>query len=210
MRRTWLTGVLAGAAVSALVLALSGNLQAQSGAVPVTGRIGCVDIVQVFNEFQRQKDLTDEMNQLQDKIQEENKQRRQKLDALDAELSAMDNDDPTYANRTRDMLAMQIDYKNWADLKKADMTREIAVWSVKIYKEIVTAVEEIARRDGYDMVLYRGQFEAVSMDPDVIKEQIRSIHLLYANPSIDLTAVVTDKLNVAYRAQPRVKMMYVP
>jgi hypothetical protein len=45
------------------------------------------------------------------------------------------------------------------------------------------------------------------MDPDVIREQIRSLHLLYANPAIDLTQVVLDKLNAEYRAKPRQKML---
>jgi hypothetical protein len=48
------------------------------------------------------------------------------------------------------------------------------------------------------------------MEPDQVKEQIRSNHVLYANPSTDITQVVTDRLNKDYRAQPRVKMMLVP
>jgi len=210
MRRTWWVGLVTGLAAALVVLGFAQSLRAQVGGTPPTGRIACVDVVQVFNEFQRQKDLTEEMRELQDRLNEENKQRRQKIDALQAEIDKLDPDDPAYVTRMREMLAMQIDYKNWVDLKQADMSREVGVWSVRIYREILKAVEELARRDGYDLVLYRGQFEPVSMDPDQIKEQIRSNHLLYASPSVDITQVVTDKLNRDYRAQPRVKMMLVP
>jgi Skp family chaperone for outer membrane proteins len=105
---------------------------------------------------------------------------------------------------------MQVDYKNWVELKRADMTREIAVWSVRIYKEIVRSVEDVAQKQGYDMVLYKGQFENVSMDPEVIKEQIRRIQLLYANSGTNITQSIIDKLNADYRAQPKAKMMQVP
>jgi Skp family chaperone for outer membrane proteins len=210
MKRTGLAGALAGVAVGLVAVTVTQSIHAQTGGAALTGRIACVDVVQVFNEFQRQKDLTEEMKELQDKLTDENKQRRQKIDALQAELDKLDPDDATYVTRMREMLAMQIDYKNWVDLKQADMSREIGVWSVRIYKEIVKAVAELAKRDGYDLVLYRGQFEPTSMEPDQVKEQIRSNHLLYANPSIDITQVVTDKLNKDYRAQPRVKMMLVP
>ncbi len=210
MKRTGLAGALAGVAVGLVAFTVTRSIHAQTGGAALTGRIACVDVVQVFNEFQRQKDLTEEMKELQDKLTDENKQRRQKIDALQAELDKLDPDDATYVTRMREMLAMQIDYKNWVDLKQADMSREIGVWSVRIYKEIVKAVGELAKRDGYDLVLYRGQFEPTSMEPDQVKEQIRSNHLLYANPSTDVTQVVTDKLNKDYRAQPRVKMMLVP
>ena len=57
------------------------------------------------------------------------------------------------------------------------------------------------------MVFYRGQFETISMDPEVIKEQIRSIQLIYANPSAEITQAVLDKLNAEYRAQPKQPML---
>jgi Skp family chaperone for outer membrane proteins len=209
MRRTWLTGLLTGVIAGAAVLALSQGLHAQSGA-PATGRIACVNVVNVFNEFQRQKDLTEELTAFQDKVNAEDAQRKQKIDAEQASVDRLSIDDPTRVERMRSLLAMQIDYKNWRDLKKADMTREIALWFTRIYQEILKATEEIARKSGYDMVLYRGAFEPLSMDPEVIRDQIRSNHMLYAADSVDLTQTVLDKLNADYRAQPRVKMLYSP
>lgn len=213
MKRTWLTGLLTGLAVGLGGLAVAQKLHAQPAApkaAALTGRIACVDVVQVFNEYQKQKDLSEEMSAAQTRAGEEDKQRRNKIDAAQAALDALDTEDPTYIARTREMLALQVDYKNWVELKKADMTREIAVWSVRIYKDITRGIEELARAQGYDMVLYKGQFDTVSLDPDVIKEQIRRIQLLYANPEVDITQALIDKLNTDYRAQPRVKMMLEP
>jgi Skp family chaperone for outer membrane proteins len=76
-----------------------------------------------------------------------------------------------------------------------------------VYREVVKTVEDVAHRDGYDLVFYRGQFEPVSLEPDVIREQIRSIQLLYNNPATDITQVVLDKLNADYRALPRQQML---
>ncbi len=210
MTRQQILAVATAAVVGIMAFAVTKNLHAQAAGTPVTGKIACVDVVKVFNEYQRQKDLSQEMTDVQAKLQDENTQRRQKIDALQAEIDKLGPDDPGRTQRMHDLLAMQIDYKNWVDLKQADMSREIGVWSVKIYKEIVKAVEDIAKRDGYDLVLYRGQFESTSLDPEQIKEQIRSIQILYANNAIDISTVITDKLNADYRTQPRAKMMIVP
>ncbi len=210
MRQTWLTGIVMSGLVAAAAWALAERSGAQAAKSTATGRIACVNVVVVFNGFQRQKDLTEEMNQLQARLQEENKQRRDKIDALQAELERLNPDDPTYMQRTRDMLAQQIDYKNWVDLRQADLTREVGLWSIKIYREILKATEALAEKEGYDLVLYKGEFEPTSMDPDTVKDLIRANHVLYAHSSIDVTQAVLDKLNNDYRAQPRPKMMYVP
>ncbi len=210
MRQTWLTGIVMSGLAAAAAWALAERSGAQAAKSTATGRVGCVNVVVVFNGFQRQKDLTEEMNQLQARLQEENRQRRDKIDALQAELERLDPDDPTYVQRTRDLLAQQIDYKNWVDLRQADLTREVGLWTVKIYREILKATEALAEKEGYDLILYKGEFEPTSMDPETVKDLIRANQVLYAHNSIDLTQAVLDKLNNDYRAQPRMKMMYVP
>jgi Skp family chaperone for outer membrane proteins len=211
MRQSWLTGILAGAVVGMAAFALLSSRSADAQSPQVHGRVACVNVVYIFNEYQRQKDLTEEIADLQLQLQDEDTQRRDRLDKLKAELDALSDQDPTYVERMREMLALQIDYKNWRDLKEADLTREITLWSVRIYGEITAKVAEAAQEQGWDMVLYRGQFEPAStMDPEVIREQIRQTKLIYASDAVDITQSVLDKLNNEYRAQPRVKMMYVP
>lgn len=210
MRWTGLTGVLAGAVVAVAVLALTESIQAQ-GARPAAGaRIACVNVGLVFDEYQRRKDLNDEMSQVQEQLKAEELQRRQKIDALQAEIDKLDPEDPTYVARQREMLALQIDYKNWGELRRADLTRETAVWMVKIYREILKAVQGVAERDGYDLVLYRGEFEPGGADLEMVTDRIRDHKVLYAHPSIEITQIVLDALNEAYRAQPRGKMLYMP
>lgn len=207
MKRSWQAGLLTGAIAGLAVFAFSRTMLAQSGATTPAGRVVCVNVIRVMNEYQRQKDLIEEMNKYKEKVEAEDLQRKQKIDTLQAELDKMNPDDPTMVQRMREMLTAQIDYKNWRDLKQMDTAREVGLWSIRLYKEVVKATEDIARREGYDLVFYRGQFETVSMDPDVIKEQIRSLHLIYANPTTDITQTVLDKLNAEYRAQPKQQML---
>ena len=210
MRSSRLMGTVAGVAVAVAVLAWGRTILAQAGGSAPTGRVACVNVVQVLNDYQRQKDLVEEVNVLQEKLTIENKQRRDKIDTLQAELDRMDPNDLLLVQRMREMLALQIDYKNWAELKQADVAREFGLWSVRIYKDLTRVTEDIGRRDGYDLVFYKGEFQPTSYDPDVIKDQIRSLHLLYANPSVDISQLVLDKLNVEYRAQPRAQMLQLP
>ncbi len=210
MNRTWCTSLVGGAVVTLAVLALTGGLRAQNAAPLPPARVASIDIVKVFNEYQRQKDLTEEMKQVQDKLELENQQRRQKIDAAQATVDAMNAQDPARAGKMRELLAMQVDYKNWFDLNQAAMGREVGVWSATIYREITKAAEQIAVDKGYDIVIYRDEFQPTSMDPNEVRDQIRNRKLIYANPRIDIGQPVLDKLNAEYRTQPRTKMISIP
>lgn len=204
------SGVLAGCLAVVIVLSVYGGLQAHNGGQAAGMRSACVDVVHIFNEYQRQKDLSEEMKDVQDKLQLEGDQRRRQIDAQQATVNAMSSDDPALVGKMRELLKMQIEYKNWFELKQAEMTREIAIWSANIYSEVLKVVEKIAVQDGYDIVLYRDEFEPLMSEPEAIREQIRSRKVLYCSPRADITSIVLDKLNADYRAQPRQKMLDVP
>ncbi|MEW6250869.1 MAG: OmpH family outer membrane protein, partial [Planctomycetota bacterium] len=157
--------------------------------------------------FQRQRDLLEEINQYRSKLQAEDTRRKQEIDKLQAEVDKLDPEDPTAVQRMRQLLQVNIEYKNWREMKQADTGRELGLWSIRIYNEVARAVEDVARRDGYDFVFYKGQFVPQSMDPEVIKDQIRGNHLLYNHPALEITQAVLDKLNGDYRAQPRQPML---
>lgn len=210
MKRKFGAGLLAAAAVGLLTIAGSGWAQAQGRSAPkASGRIATLDVVMLFNEYQRQKDLTEEMKGVKDKLEQENVARRQRIDALQATVNAMSPTDPGAVAKTRELFKEQIEYKNWSEMLQADMQREIGLWTAKIYEEVVEAARDVAEAEGYDAVLYADEFQPAGIDPDVVREQIRQRKVIYANPNVSLTQAVLDKLNAAYRAKPRAPMLQV-
>jgi Skp family chaperone for outer membrane proteins len=174
-------------------------------------RVACLDVVRAFNEYQKQKDLTEEMRQQREKLQAEELARRQKIDALQTQVDALSEDDPTLSRRVSELLQLQIDYKNWADLKQAGLQREISVWSIRIYREILKATEEVANQQGYDLVFYKDEFViSPNADPESIKAQIQARKLVFARNSVEITQAVLDKLNNDYRTRPKEAMLQVP
>ena len=173
-------------------------------------RVATIDVVLIVNEYQRQKDLSEEMLRLQQALSAESETRTQKIDAAQAELNAFNPTDPAYKKTMQDLFAMRIDYKNWHELKQAMMTGEVAVWTHTIYKEIVDAASSIAQREGIDVVLYRDEFPPVINDVQEMRNIIRQRKMIYSNPQIDMSQAVLSALNAAYRAQPVRQMINIP
>ncbi|MCH7870115.1 MAG: OmpH family outer membrane protein [Planctomycetes bacterium] len=173
-------------------------------------RVATIDVVLIVNEYQRQKDLSEEMLRLQQALSAESETRTQKIDAAQAELNAFNPTDPAYKKTMQDLFAMRIDYKNWHELKQAMMTGEVAVWTHTIYKEIVDSASSIAQREGIDVVLYRDEFPPVINDVQEMRNIIRQRKMIYSNPQIDMSQAVLSALNAAYRAQPVRQMINIP
>lgn len=205
--RVWI-GVCIGAA---LIAGLTVGLRSSqaSGMAPAT-HVGSVDVGKVFTEYQRKKDLDEEMKQAEQKVNLEMQTRRNKIDSFQAVVDAMSPDDPMYVSKTRELLQMQIEFKNWFDLKQADMTREVGLWTTRIYQDITEAVADVAKREGYDIVLFHDEFRPRGLDPDQLQDQISRRRVLYVSPGADLTRIVSDTLDAKYRAQPKGQMLQLP
>jgi len=208
MRRTWWMGLFAGIVIAAVTLTAVSGLYAQ-GRGSSDCCVACLDVVRIFTEYERQKDLTEEMRVVNQEMQDEEQRRRGQIDSLQATLDAMSPNDPTYVKRQRERLQMEIDYRTWGELMQADMAREIGLWTRRIYGEITNATAEFAQREGFDIVLYKDQPELIGFDPDAVRDQIRSRKLLYGSPTVDLTQLVLDKLNADYRQQPKTQMLQI-
>lgn len=208
MKRFWLIGLATATVAATAFFTLNRPVVAQNAAP--SGRLAVINVVNAFNEYQRQKDLAEEISQLEQRLQQEDQARRQRLEQKQAELDRINQEDPTYNERAREMLTMTIDYKNWRDVKQADMTREIGLWSARCYREIRDATGAVAKERGVDVVLFAEEFRPESFEPQAIRAEIEKVEVIYANPAIDFTQAVIEKLNADYRAAPKQSMLQVP
>lgn len=190
---------------------LSSALTAQNNAAKggATGRTACIDVVKALNEYQRQKDLEDEFGQKGQALNAENVRRRNEIDQFQKTVDAMTDTDPTYMDKSRQLLSMQIAYKNWFDATQADMARETGVWRMRLYRDLLEAAKTIATKQGYDVVLYKDEFEIKNFEPDAVANQIRGRKVLFVASQVDITQAVTDQLNEQYRSQPKKPMLQV-
>ena len=127
MKRAWWTALSVGLVASVVVLATASGLQAQSRGQGGTCNVACLDVVEVFAEYERQKDLTEEMRTLETDTQAEMDRRRAQLDSLQATVDAMSDNDPQKVKRMREQLQLQLDTKNWLDLRQAELAREVGL-----------------------------------------------------------------------------------
>jgi len=210
MNRALISGIFIGGAAAAALLGGAARLQAsgQGGASAAAGRVASINVVRVFNEYQRQKDLTEELRTRKDELQTENQKKRERIDALERAMQLMSPTDPTYSTKMEEVLKEQFAFKNWYDMVEAATAREVGLWTARIYREILDAVQEVAESEGVELVLYFEEFRPpANLDPDAVRQMIQTRQVIHASPTSDLSQTVLDRLNAKYRQQPRTPML---
>jgi Skp family chaperone for outer membrane proteins len=204
-----LTIGLLGAVVGMAGLTTFTTLRAQSAPAPAAPtRVACIDVVKVYNEYQRQIDLTTEMSDVDKRLKDENEAHVKQIQTLQDAIAVMDPKDPTFRDQQEKLLKLQISYKNWTDMMQAYVRRELSMWTGRMYQEIMEQTEKAAKDRGYDLVLYYdGPFQELPDNPDAVREQIRNRKTLYVAPQLDVTTAVLEQLNAKYKAAPPGKML---
>ena len=207
MNRSWLTGVLAGVCVIVAIFAVTGGLQAQG--TPKCC-VASVNVGLVFSEYEKKKATDAELDQLQARLESENTERLEKGNALEATINAMDRNDPTYLEKLNEVLEVRASHKTWFELKQAHIARELGLVTDGIYRDILQAIGEVAQDAGYDLVLYKDEYQPASIAIEEIQATMRARHLLYSSQEVDITQFVLSKLNADYRSRPPTPQLRVP
>jgi Skp family chaperone for outer membrane proteins len=186
------------AVMAAVVLFIRSGNAAQKNS-PVPTKVAVVDIVKVFNDYQRTKEINERLNKEQVELQNQRKQKIDRVEALKAQLDSLHPDSKDYYQREKELLELSIELKNFTDIKAEEVKREFRVMTEDIYGEMIKTIESVAKDAGYDLVLYLDLMDIHGDSFPALLEKIRERKVLYSTKEIDITQNVLDNLNQTYK-----------
>ncbi len=191
--------VTAGVCLFAGLLIRSG--QAANKVSPAPTRVAVVDMVKVFNDYERTKEVNKRLAKRQEEMKAKRKELIDKIEAVKAELENFQPDSKDYYERQKKLFKLSVELKSYTQVATEDIKREFRLMTEDIYKQIVDAVGDVARTTGYDLVLY---LDAVKIRGDsfpALLEKIRQRKVIYSSKNIDITKSVLNYLNQKYKLE---------
>ena len=172
---------------------------AQSSAL-VSGQAGVVDIVRVFNEYEKSEFLTEQLKQEKATLDDEQKQKKEAIEYLVVERDSYKPDSDEYKNKRNELIQDTINLKAWAEFHQELMLDEHKRLTAQLYAEIVVGVERVAEQEGFSLVLYlEGEKLPPSKNIVELRDHIRQRKVIHHDHSVDLTQRVVDSLNADFR-----------
>lgn len=193
--------LLAAAVCLTVALTVLTHSQAQSTTMPAPeARVAVCDMQEIFSEYNRAKDLLARLNDRRQAFSAEDEQRGKAIEALQVELAGLKAGSEEYEARRTEAERQQIDRTVAMQMAESALRREHRRLTMDMYAEVTRVVAEVAQERGFTLVLYRDGELVDTEETLELLAQIRSRKLLYNDPSLDITADVLARLNVAYRS----------
>ena len=199
MKRTYGLILATALVVTALTGWQIGSSQAAEKTSPLPTRTAVVDLVKVFNEYQRTKEINDRLTRQQQDLQTQRKEKIDRIEALKAELENFHPDSKDYYERQKELLKLSIELDSFTRVTAEEIKREFRVLTEDIYTQMLKAIEQVAQSSGYDMVFYMDKMNIQGDDFSALLEKIRERKVLYASPPYDITDNVLNYINQTYK-----------
>lgn len=193
--------IVVGVALSAAVLSHSLAQPAVKTATPT--RVAVCDVVEIFNNYQRAKDLTATLNDRRKGIQAENDDRGKKIDDKQEEMKALKQGSKEYEARFNELQRMVLEREAWLKFQETLAIREHHRLTVDMYEEIQKMITALAKERSIQIVLFRDPENITSQNTAELLRQIGMRKVLYSDGSVDMTEDTLRRLNEAYRAAQR-------
>jgi|GEM_PF-2463134 len=172
------------------------HLQAQAPAKAPKTAVAVVNIAELIAKCQQNKDFQGEVQKKQVKLQQEQKSREAKINVLRQDLDLIENAQER-AKKEREITKALYEFQAWQNIEQQTLLREQRMFLIELYGEIDQAVAAVAKREGYDLVLFdtpSPDFD--QLNADQLVQVIGNRRVVYRSDKVSLTPVVLEKLNL--------------
>jgi Skp family chaperone for outer membrane proteins len=170
-------------------------------------KVATVKPAQVFQKMAETQDLKAKMEGEAAPLNAVGKEKQAKLERLKQERSQLRPDSAGYAEKTRELRAAQSEAKAWQETTTADLDATEKARTLALFKKIETAVAEVAKAKGIDLVVANMVDELPPNVEDISKQQFTTIlsqkNVWYTTEGTDITNDVIAKLDADYKSAPK-------
>jgi len=165
--------------------------------------VAVCDIVEVFNNYQRAKDLNTQFDQRIEATLAEDKKRSDAIEAIRMELEGLKEGSKEYERRFKDAQRLELEREAWRKLQDGLAARDHHRLTREMYRDILAMIARVAKAHGIGIVLYRERRDLQSSNLKELLVQMAGRKVLYSEESVDLTEEVLAGVNRTYRSSGR-------
>jgi len=167
---------------------------------PTATRVAVVDLVRLFNEYERTKQLNEDLAKKQDKFKADRQQKVDQIDVLRAQLENFQPGSKDYKDRQEQLMKQSIELEVFTKVTAEQLKQEFRQLTEEVYNELVDQVGKLAKQMGYDLVLHQDAVEIKQADDfSTMLSKIKQRKVIYCANSIDITDHVIAAVNNDYR-----------
>ncbi len=168
---------------------------AKAGAGLSTSKIGVVSVSRALRDCKATADYREKTTAENDKIALEQTRLNREVQSLTGEIRALRRGSDDYMARYKELLQKQAELKVLEEYNNQQSGLRDRNWTELLYKEILTVVNDIAKKKGLEMVLERTEPSFPTATADQLMMTLSTHKVLYDGGCLDITDDVIAELN---------------
>ncbi len=182
-------------AIVVAMFAINGinNVVAAPKAAPIGTAV--VSIPEIMQTSIRAQALQAKVLQSRDEGVNELEQMKAKLQVVKADIDARKPGSAEYSKLKQDYMQKSAAIKAQQEFLQQELMLKNQEAMESLYKEILAAVESVAKSQGYELVLDRDKIELPANSPSELSLAIQTHKVLYYTESMDITNKVVEVLD---------------
>ncbi|HDZ22842.1 hypothetical protein LCGC14_0203400 [marine sediment metagenome] len=165
--------------------------------------VAVCDLLDVFANYDRRADMTEEFKQRGDDIVQERETRIARLEAMRGELNALTIGSDDYDAMMEKIEREAVETQTWYQIKMGKAARDHHRVTTEMYEDILKIVQVVADERGYKIVLFRESRDTQTENVEQLMAQIQNRKVLYHTAGVDISQAVLARLNHEYKARSR-------
>lgn len=174
---------------------------ARDGKAPF--KLGVVNLLTCFDKdrYDRVKDVDVELQKFAEDYKKQVEDLEKRILQLKQQLEALDKNQPLYQQKRRDLVLTETELKYTREMGRIRFLENYNEVKREVYNEIRRVVTMIAQEQNFDLVLRVEQPQLEEAEDRGLSFQIASRVVLFAQPGVDITPQVVERLNQEYKKQ---------
>ena len=167
-------------------------------------RVAVVNPNRILAEMKETQEVKVSLEAEGARLKAQEDERRMELQKLQSQRDQLKSDSPQWDELNTKLSDAVADFQAWGQKTKVKVERGQKRQLVQLFDRIEQAVAEVAKRDGYDVVLSDQQPEFNNLDQINI-EQLRAVlpsrGVWFATPKSDISEAVIQQVNAMYKSK---------
>lgn len=167
-------------------------------------KVAVVNPAKILQEMKETKQSNEAFRLEQQAVQNQFKERQNKLAELENQKNQLKPDAPQWAELNKQVVQLRTENEIWLKEKDQELTLKFRTQAKSISGKIKAAIEEVAKTKGYDLVISeQSELQDADLERIPLPQLMPALlarNVFYSADSIDITQEVLAKLDASYTA----------
>lgn len=159
--------------------------------------VAVVSLEEVWNQVDEREQMNADLQTEKEELLADKERREQKIKNMQQDIDWSPEDSEERAKKEEELMQEAIKFKAWWEWQQQRLAREEKIRYEQLYRNSVSAIEEVAEANGVDIVLFKER--PPTFDPKLNVAQTLALignrKVLYVRDELNLTDQVITRMN---------------